>query len=90
MLHVVSHRSGATWEESRCLENHALGFTLVRVRISAKKHGVRGCKILTDIKHDINVLFVFKVSIEADNILMIQRSVNLDFAGKLLSGFSSR
>lgn len=51
---------------------------------------IRKRLILTDIKHDIYVLFVLKVSIEADNILMIQRSVNLDLAGELLSGLSSR
>ena len=37
-------------------ENQALGFALDRVRVSAKEHAVRGSKILTDVKHDLQCL----------------------------------
>jgi hypothetical protein len=37
-------------------ENHILGFALDMVRVCAKKHAVRGIKVLTDIKHDLQWL----------------------------------
>lgn len=44
---------------------------------------------MTDVEHDIDVLFVFEVAIEAHNILVLEWAMNLDLAGKLLTSFAS-
>lgn len=43
--------------------------------------------ILAEIKHDVYIIFVFKVAIKADNALVMEWAVNLDLTGQLLSGF---
>ena len=40
---------------------------------------VRKRLIVTNIKHDINIFFIFKIAIKAYNILIIERSVNFYF-----------
>ena len=44
---------------------------------------------MANVEHDIDVLFVFEVAIEAHNILVLERAVNLDLAGELLTSFAS-
>ena len=46
--------------------------------------------ICADVKHDIHILFVLEVSIEADDVLVIERPVNLNFASKFLACLGSR
>ena len=42
-----------------------------------------------DVQHDVDILFVLEVAIEADDVLVIKRPVNLDFTRQLLSGLGS-
>lgn len=44
---------------------------------------------MTNVEHDVNVVFVFKISIEAHNVLVMQRSVDLDLACQFLPRFAS-
>lgn len=50
---------------------------------------IRQRLVAANIKHDIDILFVLKVAIEANYSLMVKRAVNLDLACQLLAGFSS-
>ena len=42
-----------------------------------------------DVKHDVDILFVLEVAIEADDVLVIKRPVNLNLTRQLLSGLGS-
>lgn len=44
---------------------------------------------MTDVEHDVDVLFVFEVSVKTDNKLVCKRPVDLNFAGQLLPGLCS-
>ena len=48
-------------------------------------HQVTQRLILADIQHDIYVVLVLEVPIEAHNVLMVQGAVNLDLTRQLLS-----
>ena len=41
--------------------------------------------VLTDVQHNIHILFIFEVAIEAHDILVVQRPVDLNLARELLS-----
>ena len=43
---------------------------------------------MADVQQDVHVLLVFKIVVEAHNILMMKLSVNLYFACKLLASFT--
>jgi len=43
-----------------------------------------------NIEHDVHVLFVFEVAVEAHHILVIERAMNLDLTRQLLTGLGSR
>jgi len=45
--------------------------------------------IMANVEHDVDVLFVFEVPIEAYNVLVDERAVDLDLTGELLTGFAS-
>ena len=42
-----------------------------------------------DVQHDVDILLVFEVSIEADDVLVIERPVNLNLTCQLLACLSS-
>ena len=42
-----------------------------------------------DVQHDVDILFVLEVAIEADDVLVIKRPVNLNLTRQLLSGLGS-
>jgi hypothetical protein len=44
---------------------------------------------VADVEHDVDVLFVFEVAIEADDELVGERAMNFDFTRELLSRFRS-
>ena len=48
---------------------------------------VRKRLITADVEHDVDILFVFEVAIEANNTFMIQRAMNFDLACQFLAGF---
>lgn len=43
-----------------------------------------------DVEHDVHILFVLEVSIEADDVLVIERPVNLNLTSKFLACLGSR
>ncbi len=43
---------------------------------------------MTDIEQHVDVVFIFEIPVEANNVFMLQRSMNFDFAGEFLSGFA--
>ena len=43
---------------------------------------------MADVQHDIDVFFIFKIPIEAHDVLVSQRPMNLDLTCQLLSGLS--
>ncbi len=43
---------------------------------------------MADVQHDIDVFLVFEIAIEAHDILISQRPVNLNLARELLPGLS--
>ena len=43
---------------------------------------------MANIEHDINILFVFEVAIEAHDILVWEWAVDLDLWGQLLASFT--
>ena len=48
---------------------------------------IRQRLVAADIEHDVDILFVLKVSVEARNIFVVKCAMNLDFTGQLLAGF---
>ena len=51
----------------------------------APAHKVREGLVVADVEHDVDVLLVFEVAVKAHDILVGQRSVDLDLARKLLA-----
>lgn len=47
---------------------------------------VRQRLVRADVQHDVHILFVFKVAVEADDVLVGERAMNFDFTGQLLTG----
>ena len=45
--------------------------------------------IRADVQHDVDILLVLEVAIEADDVLVIKRPVNLNLTRQLLSGLGS-
>ena len=43
-----------------------------------------------DVEHDVHILFVLEVSIEADDVLVIERPVNLNLTREFLACLGSR
>ena len=42
-----------------------------------------------DVQHDVDILLVLEVAIEADDVLVIERSVNLNLTSQLLASLGS-
>ena len=42
-----------------------------------------------DVEHDVDILLVLEVAIEADDVLVIERSVNLNLTSQLLASLGS-
>ena len=45
---------------------------------------IRQRLVLADIEHDVDVLLVLEVAVEPDDVLVVQRAMDLDLAGQLL------
>lgn len=45
---------------------------------------------MANVEHDVDVVLVFEVAVEAHDVLVVERAVNLDFAGQLLAGLAPR
>ena len=41
--------------------------------------------VRADVEHDVDVLLVFEVAVEAHDVLVVHRAVNLDLAGQFLT-----
>ena len=68
------------------LVNIIAGLHLMKTLTSANK--IRKRLIVTDVEHYINIFFVFKIAIKADNILIEKGPMNFYFACQLLSCLS--
>ena len=64
------------------------GFDLVKL-LAALNQVCQGL-IRADVQHDVDILLVLEVAIEADDVLVVERPVNLDLTSQLLAGLSSR
>ena len=63
------------------------GFDLVKL-LTALNQVCQGL-ICADVQHDVDILLVFEVAIEADDVLVIERPVNLNLTCQLLACLSS-
>ena len=43
---------------------------------------------MADVQHDVDVVLVFEVAVEADHVLMVQRPMDLDLTRQLLPGLA--
>ena len=42
---------------------------------------IRERLVLADIKHNVDILLIFEVAVESNNVLIVQRAMDFDFAG---------
>lgn len=62
------------------------GFEFGEPFASADQVGQR--LVVADVQHDVNVVLVFEVAVEANHVLVVQRPVDLDLARQLLAGLA--
>lgn len=63
--------------------------SLYLVQALASFDQVRKRLVLADVKHNVHILFILEVAIETHDVLMVQRSVDLNLTSELLTGLSS-
>jgi hypothetical protein len=51
-------------------------------------HQVTQRLVVANLKHYVHIFFVFEVTNETHYVLMVQRAVDFNLAGQLLSGFA--
>lgn len=59
------------------------------VQTLASSHQVTKRLIVANIEHNVDVVFVFEVTIEANDVFVAERAMDLDFTSELLTGFAS-
>ena len=46
--------------------------------------------VLADVEQDVHILLVFEVSVESDDIFVVEGTMDLDFTGKFLASLGPR
>jgi hypothetical protein len=59
------------------------------VKTLASSHQVTKGLIVADVEHNVDVVFVFEVAVEANNVFVTQGAMDLDFTSQLLTGLAS-
>ena len=59
------------------------GLNLMQALASLDK--IREGLVGADVEHDVDVLFVFEVAVEADDVLVVERAMDFDLTGELLA-----
>lgn len=67
--------------------NVVAGFHLVESLATLDQ--IRQGLVGADVEHDVDILFVFKVAVEANDVFVGKGTMNFDLTGQLLTGLSA-